>query len=54
MKVKIIYKGGEQEEIIECNEYFAHSSGGWMFLNGTENIFISSSDIRKLFKLPGD
>ena len=32
MKVKIIYKGGEAEEIFECGDCLAHSSGGWMII----------------------
>lgn len=50
-KVKIIYKGGQEEEVIECDEWFGNAYGGFTFVTNGENILISTSDIRKIFEI---
>lgn len=52
MRVMVIYRGALEKEIIECKDYFAHSSGGWGFkIEDDSMIFISSADVRKIYKI---
>lgn len=57
-KVKIIYNNFYMprlaiEEIIECDEWFAHSSGGFGFRGSNIEgiIFIGSNAVRKIFEV---
>lgn len=51
MKIRIVYKGGIDIEVIECDNFFSHTAGGWMLeSNNNGNIFISSADIRKIYR----
>jgi hypothetical protein len=52
MKVMVEYKGGVDKEVIECIAYYAHSSGGFAFKTDDEmDVFISSADVRKIYKI---
>lgn len=51
MKVSVEYKGGIDKEIIECDDFFAHSSGGFGFNTKEGMVFISSADVRKIYAI---